>query len=117
MAYVVVAKEPARNELVVGWDERTTPGLYARVCTVTSLSCVGREFLPQSGKFRCSVQPRYRSQAESAQVERLENQLKVHFDRAQRALTPGQVCAFYDGGQLLGGGIFESISPDAVQQA
>tara|TARA_B100000900_G_scaffold36581_2_gene27406 strand:- start:462 stop:809 length:348 start_codon:yes stop_codon:yes gene_type:complete len=115
MAYVVVAKEPARNELVVGWDERSTPGLYAQGCTVTSLSCAGREFVPQTGKLSCSVQPRYRSQAESAHVERCENRIKVHFDRPQRALTPGQVCAFYEGGQLLGGGIFESISPCAPE--
>ncbi len=115
MAYVVVAKEPARNELVVGWDERTTPGLYAQGCTVTSLSCAGREFVPQTGKLSCSVQPRYRSQAESAHVERCENRVKVHFNRPQRALTPGQVCAFYEGGQLLGGGIFESISADASE--
>ncbi len=112
MAYVVVAKEPTLNQLIVGWDERTTPGLYARACTVSSLSSVGPELLPPTGKLDCSVQPRYRSQAEPARVERLENRVKVHFDRPQRALTPGQVCAFYDGGQLLGGGIFESISSD-----
>jgi tRNA-specific 2-thiouridylase len=29
--------------------------------------------------------------------------------RPQRALTPGQICALYDGELLLGGGIFEDI--------
>jgi ABC-type spermidine/putrescine transport system permease subunit II len=31
------------------------------------------------------------------------------FDEAQRALTPGQICALYEGDQLLGGGVFEEI--------
>ena len=112
MAYVVVAKDPGLNQLVVGWDELATPGLYAGACTVASLSVVGPELLPPTGARECSVQPRYRTQAEPARVERYENRLKVHFARPQRALTPGQVCAFYEGGQLLGGGIFETIAPD-----
>ena len=107
----MVAKEPTRNELVVGWDEQTTPGLYAENCMVSSLSSVGAEALPPATKRRCFVQPRYRSQAEPVTIEGLENRVKVQFDRPQRALTPGQVCAFYDGGQLLGGGIFDTISP------
>ena len=111
MAYVVVAKNPERNELVVGWDERSTPGLYASECTVTSLSSVGGALLPEGGSRRCEVQPRYRSQAEPASLEGDENRLKVSFGRPQRALTPGQVCAFYEGGQLLGGGVFEAIVP------
>jgi tRNA-specific 2-thiouridylase len=31
----------------------------------------------------------------------------VHFDRRQRALTPGQAVAFYDGEELIGGGVLE----------
>ena len=88
------------------------PGLSAGACTGASLSGVGPELLPPTGARECSVQPRYRSQAEPARVERYENRLKVHFARPQRALTPGQVCAVYEGGQLLGGGIFETIAPD-----
>jgi tRNA-specific 2-thiouridylase len=33
----------------------------------------------------------------------------VRWDEGQRALTPGQVCAFYDGEVLLGGGFFEEV--------
>ena len=35
--------------------------------------------------------------------------LLVHFARPQRALTPGQVCAFYDGGRVLGAAVFEEV--------
>jgi len=31
------------------------------------------------------------------------------FAKPQRALTPGQICAFYEGETLLGGGVFEEI--------
>lgn len=109
MAYVVVAKDAEKNHLVVGWDERSTPGLYAGDCTVTSLSSVGEVLLPGGGPWRCEVQPRYRSQAVVASLEEDGNRLKLHFDQPQRALTPGQICAFYEGGRLLGGGIFEQI--------
>jgi tRNA-specific 2-thiouridylase len=37
------------------------------------------------------------------------NQALIEFSDSQRALTPGQVCALYDGEKLFGGGIFESI--------
>ena len=109
MAYVVVAKDAARNRLVVGWDERDTEGLYATECTVVSLSAVGEEIVPVGGRRTCEAQPRYRSQAEVVVLESGENCVKVQFERPQRALTPGQICAFYNGGELLGGGVFEQV--------
>jgi tRNA-specific 2-thiouridylase len=29
--------------------------------------------------------------------------------RPQRAIARGQICALYEGGRLLGGGVFESV--------
>jgi tRNA-specific 2-thiouridylase len=106
MAYVVVGKNRERNQLIVGWDNSDTPGLYARSCTVGTISSIN-ESIPLLKLV--AAQPRYRSKAEPARVESLgENRVKLHFERAQRAIAPGQICAFYDGGRLLGGGIFES---------
>jgi tRNA-specific 2-thiouridylase len=31
------------------------------------------------------------------------------FSESQRALTPGQICGFYEGNVLVGGGVFEEI--------
>jgi len=42
-------------------------------------------------------------------VPRDDRKLELEFTREQRALTPGQICAFYSQGVLLGGGVFERI--------
>jgi tRNA-specific 2-thiouridylase len=110
MAYVVVEKDADANRLIVGWDEQTTPGLYARSCTVTSLSSVAEPIAETGCKRLCKAQPRYRAHAEPVTLEGEGKWLKMTFERPQRALTPGQICAFYEGGRLLGGGVFETVS-------
>lgn len=110
-AYVVVEKRPATRELVVAFDRPDTPRLYASRCRVTSLSWLG---MPPALPARIQVQPRYRCPGQPALVEEGgENRVTVTFDAPQRALAPGQICAFYDGDELLGGGIFEHIEHPA----
>jgi tRNA-specific 2-thiouridylase len=105
MAYVVVAKDPEQNRLVVGWDESDTPGLYARECVIGSVSTLGFDF---DRPCRIEAQPRYRAKAERAEVvPRGDGKLELRFASPQRAIAPGQICGFYDGGRLLGGGVFE----------
>ena len=36
----------------------------------------------------------------------------LEYAEPQRALTPGQICALYDGDHLLGGAIFETVTPE-----
>ena len=38
-----------------------------------------------------------------------DDSIDLVFEKPQRAITPGQVCAFYSEEVLLGGGIFESV--------
>jgi len=80
------------------------PGLYANKAVVGNLSWV-RE-TPGSGT-RLLAQPRYRAAAESVQFSLVNDKVFLTFERPQRALTPGQICAFYEGGRLLGGGVFQ----------
>lgn len=106
MAYVVVGKDAAKNRLIVGWDAPDSGGLYARECVVGTLSWIGDPF---ESKRPVEAQPRYRSKAEPALMEPLGGEkVRLSFQRPQRAIAPGQICAFYDGGRLLGGGVFES---------
>ncbi len=107
MAYVVVGKDLKRNRLVIGWDRVDSPGLYARVALVGNVSDLAGDL---GSRRRVEVQPRYRAQAAPAAVEPLgEGLFKITCDQPQRALSVGQICAFYDGGRLLGGGVFQRI--------
>jgi tRNA-specific 2-thiouridylase len=107
MAYVVVGKDLEKNRLVVGWDESETPGLYSRECVIGSVSTLGVHF--DSPRW-LEAQPRYRAKAERAEITPIdEGKLRLRFQTPQRAVAAGQICAFYDGGRLLGGGVFESV--------
>jgi tRNA-specific 2-thiouridylase len=107
MAYVVVGKNPEKNQLVVGWDTPESEGLYVQNCVVGTLSAINE---PLDRKRLIDAQPRYRAKAEPALLEPLaDGKVALKFVRPQRAVAAGQICAFYEGGRLLGGGVFESV--------
>jgi tRNA-specific 2-thiouridylase len=108
-AYVVVEKRGPTRELVIGFDRPDTPRLYATESVVTGLSFVND---PVTTPARIEAAPRYRCTA--SPVEFLPDpdhpdRARVRWLEPQRALTPGQICAFYDGETLLGGGVFAEI--------
>ena len=106
-AYVVVEKRWATGELVVALDRPDTPRLYASRAVVGSLSWL-HEPIVKTGRHQ--AQPRYGCAGQDAILTPLEDgRMLVKFDEPQRALAPGQICAFYDGGEMRGGGIFERI--------
>ena len=105
-AYVVVAKRPDENALVVALEEPDTPFLWATSCRVGSLSVTNR-LLDQCGEI--SAQPRYRHPAVPVELEKAGDSVILTFSEPQRALTPGQICGFYEGNVLVGGGVFEEI--------
>jgi tRNA-specific 2-thiouridylase len=106
-AYVVVAKRRETKELVVAFDGTDTPGLYGTRCRVGSITVTNRPLATASGLL---AQPRYRSEAALVSAEFLDAETAwLTFAKPQRALTPGQICAFYEGETLLGGGVFEEI--------
>lgn len=60
---------------------------------------------PAASELKCEVQIRYRQQPEPATVKTLDTgRAVVEFDRLVRAIAPGQVAAFWNGRELLGGG-------------
>lgn len=100
--YYVVKLDLINNTLVVT-DQANDPQLF-----------VDKFFLPRlfwlSGNrprrpIDCQVAIRYHHQAVSGRLTRHNRGWLVELASSQRAVTPGQSAVFYDGDQLLGGGI------------
>ena len=101
----VVAIDPERNTLVVGReDDLLSQGLVAGDATYLAAQ-------PEEGS-KLHVKIRYRTPAVPATYEPVSpTQFRVRFAEPQRAVTPGQIAALYNGDQLLGGGIIEQVLP------
>ena len=102
--WYVVAKDPAANLLLVaqGHDH---PLLYRDRLESRQLYWVSGH-RPAQG-LRCKARCRHRQPLQDCTLEFTADTLSVHFDRAQRALTPGQSVVLYDDRDCLGGGIIE----------
>ena len=105
--YVVVEKRQSSSELVVAFDRKDTPRLYATESIVSHMSFTNetinepREIL---------ARPRYRAPSTPITYTPLDDlRAKITFHEPQRALACGQICAIYDGDVLLGGGVFSEI--------
>ncbi|MDR0418280.1 MAG: tRNA 2-thiouridine(34) synthase MnmA [Puniceicoccales bacterium] len=100
--YVVIGKDLERNELKVAFESEKK--LYHNRFKVYHLSYTNRAF-PE----RCSLlcRPRYRDPYQEIYFEKTSfDEAIIEFKKPQRALSSGQVVAFYEGGILLGGGIY-----------
>ena len=70
---------------------------------------------PVQETLRCAAKTRYRQPDQPCTLIPLtDGRVKVSFDQAQRAITPGQSVVFYLGEVCLGGGIIESKYNEAV---
>ena len=104
-AWYVVEKDLVNNELIVaqGHDHSAllSTGLIAQ-----QLHWVDRQ--PIRDPLRCTVKTRYRQTDVPCTIEPIDDEsIKVIFDEAQIAVTPGQSAVFYLDEVCLGGGIIE----------
>ena len=99
----VVRVNGASNTVVVGSEE----DLLERSCLVGDLNLLSMDGLAEP--VRAEVKVRYASPEVPATIWPLaDGRLRVEFDTPQRALSPGQSAVFYQGDQVLGGGIIEA---------
>lgn len=104
--YYVVNKNFKSNELIVTNDKQDKD-LWKKQFTVSNLSWVNDkpEFPLRTGVVIRYHHPDYKATIEQKSV----TELTVTFDDPQRAITTGQAAVFYNGEELLGGGVIEEI--------
>ena len=60
---------------------------------------------------------RYRQQDQAVSIEQIDaDRMELKFQRAQRAVTPGQSVVLYDGDVCLGGGIIETMNTPPMKK-
>jgi tRNA-specific 2-thiouridylase len=95
----VVSIDSARNEVTVGGQD----DLLSSEFTAAGVNWI--PFDPPSSPVRAEVRVRYRHTPSPAVITPLANgRVRVNFDEAQRAITPGQATVFYRGDEVVGGG-------------
>ena len=95
---------PETNTVVLGQDE-----LVHAECTVADLNIFAPNF--QCPSTEVHVKVRYATPPTPATLTPLDAAtLQVQFRHPQRALSPGQSAVFYDGNDVLGGGIIQPFS-------
>jgi tRNA-specific 2-thiouridylase len=95
----VIGIDPARNAVIIGSDKETLKSELV----ATELTFVSDEV--PTGPLVISAKIRYNSPEASAT---LYPDGRVMFDKPQRAVTPGQSVVFYQGEEVLGGGLIIS---------
>ncbi|MBX4186710.1 MAG: tRNA 2-thiouridine(34) synthase MnmA [Candidatus Doudnabacteria bacterium] len=104
--YYVVSKNFKSNQLVVTNDKQDS-GLWKNKFTITDLSWVGK--VPKL-PLHTGVTIRYHHPDYPAVIDQIsDNRYQIAFKQVQRAITAGQAAVFYDGEELLGGGIIDTI--------
>ena len=113
--WFVVGKDIGRNILYVD-QGHDSPWLQSHTLRSEAAHWVAGQ--PPASRFRCTAQTRYRQPDEACDVEVLDDgSLAVRFERAQRAVTPGQSLVLYDGDACLGGAIILSTDAPVAGQS
>ena len=95
----VVALDAARNRVVIGGKE----DLRSQSLIVSDLNLTKYADITDGMAVDCRI--RYRSQGVSARLYREDGGVRVEFDAAVESVTPGQSAVFYEGDDVVGGGV------------
>lgn len=102
--YVIQIKNDTR-QVVVGDDHK----LYSHSLIAQRVNLISTAELAEP--MRVTVKIRHKHQPAPAVIESVgTDRVRVTFDDAQRAITPGQSAVFYDGDIVVGGGWIDSAA-------
>ncbi|MBE6138524.1 MAG: tRNA 2-thiouridine(34) synthase MnmA [Firmicutes bacterium] len=100
----VVKKDIEKNVLYVGGDDLNSC-LYSSKALIENVNWIS-DLNPEE----CSAKFRYRQEDNAVRLEYLDNNsILVTYPKAIKAVTPGQICVFYNNNECLGGGIIKDI--------
>jgi tRNA-specific 2-thiouridylase len=103
--WYVVGKNLKSNILIVGQGNENID-LYSQVLLAHAPAWINT--LTPELPLCCTAKIRYRQTDQKCRVEKAENgNIQVHFEKPQRAVTPGQYVVFYDADHCLGGAIID----------
>ncbi len=98
----VCGKNAERNEVVLGDSE----DLFSKVLTASDVNLIACDKLDTP--IKVTAKTRYHQIPASATVEQIdERRIRVEFDEAVRAISPGQSVVLYDGDTVIGGGFID----------
>jgi tRNA-uridine 2-sulfurtransferase len=105
--YYVVDKDFKNNILIVSKNKKD---LLKKELIAKNINWISRQKLP----VKADVKIRYKSDSAKAKISKHKNnQIKVIFEKSQKAITPGQSAVFYlagSGKQLSGGAIIDTTA-------
>lgn len=94
----VIGFNNLRNEVIVGKENE----LYKKEIIVGDINLLLFDRLDEP--LEVDVKTRYSSKFAKAQIQQVQDRIRVVFDESQRALTPGQSAVFYKDDIVVGGG-------------
>jgi len=95
----VVAKDSRENQLIVGFGKEVERKEFI-VREVNWIS--GR---PPKDELKCQVRIRHQGGLLGCRVQGIRSRVKVVLDEPERGVAPGQAAVFFQGEEVLGGGI------------
>lgn len=93
---------PRKNRVVIGPNEN----LYKRHLRASCLNWISKTEV--TGSLSVNARIRYKHREAKANLMVIESgEVRIEFDKPQRAITPGQAVVFYDSELVVGGGTIE----------
>jgi len=100
----VVRLDYKRNALIVGKNTQT----FQKEFEADGLTFTGEKL--KNGKYNILARIRYRFPPEKAVIQIKGDHADIVFEKAQRAITPGQSVVFYEKKKVIGGGIITKVN-------
>lgn len=102
-----VCKKDVKNNILYVASGSEDDHLFSDEAILTNINLFNEKIEDDK---HINVKFRYRQQDQGVSVKNLEDgNIKLIFDKPYKAVTPGQICVFYDGEICLGSGIIDKV--------